>query len=315
MTEPVALDSAFMSRSGRVARSLARSLLSKGPGDRLPPISDLAAEHHVGVGTIQRALDILAETGAVTLEPRGALGTFVTASEPGGLWQLSGQSFVLGTMPLPYLREYEGLATALRATWRCDGVGLHLSFVRGAANRLEMVAKTTNEFAVTSRFAAETAIASGGHLVIAREFGAGSYGRDHVVLFAAGHGPQIGDGYRVGIDRSSYDQVALTHRECAGRSVTYVEVGYMHVLDALASGRIQAAIWDSGEIHGRLPQIEQAPLTAPAALELTSSVTTAVLVVGSEQLGLDRLVSVAVDPARVRRLQRDVVSGRRMPAY
>jgi hypothetical protein len=40
-----------------------------------------------------------------------------------------------------------------------------------------------------------------------------------------------------------------------------------------------------------------------------------VLVVGSEQLGLDRLVSVAVDPARVRRLQRDVVSGRRMPAY
>jgi hypothetical protein len=315
MADGAGLDTAFLSRSGRAARLLAGSLLGKAPGERLPPIADLAAEYHVGVGTVQRAVDILLSTGAVTLEPRGVLGTFITTVDVEALWQLAGHSYVTGSMPLPYLREHEGLATALRAAWTLPGVKLHLSFVRGAANRLEIAAGKADEFAIASRFAAEAAIADGLSLKVAVDFGRGSYGNGHVVLFAPGCGPRVVDGYRVGVDPSSYDQVALTRQECAGIGVRFVELGYMQLLDALAAGRIQAAVWDAGEIHGTRPAIERQPLSSPEALELEKAVTTAVLVVAENDDGLGRLVAEAVDPKRVRRLQREVVSGRRMPSY
>jgi hypothetical protein len=315
MADGAGLDSAFLSRSGRVARLLAGTLLGKAPGARLQPIADLAAEYHVGVGTVQRAVDILTGTGAVTFESRGVLGTFIKNVDVEALWQLAGHAYVTGSMPLPYLREHEGLATALRAGWRLPGVKLHLSFVRGAANRLEIAAGKADGFAIASGFSARAAIAEGLAVQVALDFGRGSYGNGHVVLFAPGHGPRIADGYRVGIDPSSYDQVALTREECAGIAVRFVELGYMQLLDALSAGRIQAAVWDAGEIHGSRPAIERQPLSSPAALELEKAVTTAVLVVGSQDEGLDRLVREGIDAKKVRRLQREVVAGRRMPSY
>jgi DNA-binding GntR family transcriptional regulator len=50
------------------------------PGQRIPRLRDLAAEHHVSVGTVVRALGMLTHDGTVVKGP--ANGTFVAHRNP-----------------------------------------------------------------------------------------------------------------------------------------------------------------------------------------------------------------------------------------
>ena len=145
----------LMSKAGAVAHRLALELSAASAGDRMPTVQDLSERHQVGKGTVQAALALLEEAGAVEIRPRGKLGTFVTSIDHRLLWEMAGGSSVSVAMPLPYSRRYEGLATGLHAAFIEVGVPLTLMFVGGAADRAAALHRERADFAVMSRLAAE----------------------------------------------------------------------------------------------------------------------------------------------------------------
>ena len=67
---------------------IAASLLAIEPGSRIPRVSDFATETSLGRGTIQGALRLLEEIGAIVLEARGHLGTFLVRTDRELLWDI-----------------------------------------------------------------------------------------------------------------------------------------------------------------------------------------------------------------------------------
>ena len=91
----------LMSKNGAVAVLLAREFISLGPSDRISTIGDYAKQYETGRGTVQAALKLLQAEGAVSLESRGHLGTFISAIDYQKLWR-GGLGTIRGVMPLPY---------------------------------------------------------------------------------------------------------------------------------------------------------------------------------------------------------------------
>ncbi|CAM5589502.1 GntR family transcriptional regulator OS=Streptomyces rimosus subsp. rimosus (strain ATCC /DSM 40260 / JCM 4667 / NRRL 2234) OX=1265868 GN=SRIM_029555 PE=4 SV=1 [Streptomyces rimosus subsp. rimosus] len=135
------IDERFLTRNGHAARRLAALLINQpteGEGARLPRVRDLAAELGVGNGTVQAALQLLEESGAMDTVARGHLGTFLVRADRAILWRLAGLGTVLAAMPLPHSRRREGLATGLRGAFEKTGAPFAITFMRGAATRVEL---------------------------------------------------------------------------------------------------------------------------------------------------------------------------------
>jgi DNA-binding GntR family transcriptional regulator len=82
----------LVSRQGVTVIKLANLLLTHQPGDRMQPVQQYAAEFGTGVGTVQAALTYLQDIGAVSLDSRGHLGTFVRQIDYPLIWSLTGQN-------------------------------------------------------------------------------------------------------------------------------------------------------------------------------------------------------------------------------
>ena len=86
---------------GIAVDKLAQDLLSRGEGDRIPPISEYQERLQVSRGTIQNALSYLTESGAVRLCRRGHLGTYIETLDYRKLQECCLNKELLGSMPLP----------------------------------------------------------------------------------------------------------------------------------------------------------------------------------------------------------------------
>src|SRR4051812_18657515 len=152
---------ALLSKQGLVITELARSLLLCETGDRTARVQEYAERLDASVGTVQVALTYLQSVGAAQLEPRGRLGTYARMLNYPLLWKLALNRPLSGGMPLPYSRRFEGLATGIRLQFAQQPLDLDLRFMRGAAQRMQLLATGMLDWALVSRFAAETAAAHG----------------------------------------------------------------------------------------------------------------------------------------------------------
>lgn len=306
----------FLTKNGLAATEVARDLLRRKVGDRIPRISDYAQRLGTGNGTIQAALKRLESSGAVKFETRGHLGSYIREINYQRLWELSGWTFVVGTMPLPYSRRYEGFATGLYEAFSEAGIPFSLSYMRGAAERLKVLANGNCDFVVLSRLAAEHALGKGESIRIVANFRPESYVGAHGVLLADPDGPgEILDGMRVGIDPESIDQSLLTEAECRGKSVQLVKVPYMQLVAKLQSRAIDATIWNTDEIRDRGVALRVEPLRQSEARELERKNTEAVLVVPSDRIGATPVLTELIRFETVVRVQGEVLAGTRSPAY
>jgi len=304
-----------MSQTGRVGQLLATSFLRLEPGDQVPTIAELAAAFEVGTGTVQKALDLLKDAGGVELQPRGHLGTFIRSVDRTALWKAAGADIVVGSMPLPYSRRYEALATGLRAAWPTDELELLLSFARGSEQRLQALTSNRVDFAVMSRFAADNALERGLPIEVAVQLPGHSYVQGHELLFAPGKGPEIKRGYRVGVDSTSADQVALTKLECADRAVEMIEISYMQLAEALTTNRIDAAVWSSDQLVMPMPEVSRTELHNNESRQLAGTVTTAVIVTSAEGAPARELIRSLLDVGLLEETLSRVLSGDELPSY
>ena len=302
-------ESALLSRAGSTAAAISWHLLSLSPGARLTPIGELARQLGVGVNTVQRALAVIQAEAGVVLDTRGRQGTYLVELDRVRLWRLAGQDQLLGLMPLPYSRRYEGLATGLREVMSAMGIASSLAFMSGSRKRIEALARG-EAFAVISGLALEQAKREGRKIAAPVEMAPGSFVESHGIIRRR---RQAGGRPRIGIDPDSIDQTMLSRAEFGDRA-SYRPIQYMQIVESLRRDLIDAAVW----VLDTAPNddlIETAPLSSRAAVALDRVATQAVLAVRQDDHVLAKFLADHVDVNMVLRIQRQVVKGTRIPSY
>lgn len=308
-------DARFLSRNGLAARQLAVLLLHHEPDTRLPRVRDFAEELGCGNGTVQAALQLLEESGAISTTARGHLGTFLAHSDRTVLWRLSGLGTLLAAMPLPYSRRYEGLATGLRGAFEEAGAPFAVTFMRGAGARTAALLEGKVDLVVLSRFAADQLI--GRHPVeLMADLGPATYVGAHGMLVR--HGVDLdAPGLRVAVDHTSEDLRMLVERAFAGREdIEWREASYMQLHDLFARDEVDATVWNLDEAQHRIgPGVEVRPLGDEVTRELALRNSSAAIICRTDGAKALATIRDTLDLSLVTRLQSDVLKGDRIPSY
>ena len=303
----------FLTKKGLVIRYLASDLIRMKKGDRLPVISEYQERFKVSRGTIQNAQNFLKEKGAIVCENRGQLGTFLVGIDYDILQTYAISGPVPGTMPLPYSKRYEGLATGLYAAFEKQDLRLNLAYIRGAKERIRLVCADVYRFAIVSRFAAKEAISEGYPVQIVVDFGKETYLSQHVLLFSDPTKRQMEDGMKVGIDYSSHDQHSLIERLTSGLRVTLVEMPAYQLLQALQTGKIEAGVWNYDEILDKGYQGLNYVFidTIPELYDMN----VAVMLCKKDDAEMTAIIENNAMAAEVLKIQKEVLSGEKVPNY
>lgn len=246
----------LLQKLGIMTNNLAIEFISLEVDDKIPTVAMLAEKYSTARGTVQSALKLLQDYDAIKLESRGHLGTRITDIDHIKLLQLADINSLVGVMPLPYSKRYEGLATGVFNTLNNEGISANLAFMRGANHRLKALKDGRYDFAITSRLSAEYYVKNDEPIDIVLGFGDYSYVNEHVLVLRDGFDGVFEKGSKVGIDKSSIDQTALTTAYFKDLDVQYIDLSYSQLTKALTSGEIDAAIWNRDDIEDNNSKIK-----------------------------------------------------------
>jgi len=310
------IDQKLLTKQGYLARVLARRLIGASAEERIPGVAEWAKDYRVGYGTVQEAMRLLEETGAVRFRRRGAQGTVVEAVRDDVLWYVANVGHLVGSLPLPYSRRYEGLATGLYMLLSEAGIPTSLSYIRGGARRLEALLRGGANFAVTSLFTTEVFLAKHpGALNVVMDLGPRTYVTEHRLILADTAKRGLEPGMRVGIDRDSPDQAVITEMELEDfeGDVRLLPMTYTHILRELEAGRLDAAVWNAEDVNG--DRFNVVPLSSPKARELSGANTMAAISVRADDEFSARIVRKKLERDQLLKIQGAVLEGDELPRY
>lgn len=294
---------------------IARELFDWQVGTQILRVADYAQKFQVGNGTIQGALHVLSEMGAIQLETRGQFGTFLVGIDRNQTRAVAGLGPLLGSTPLPYSRRYEGLATALYEMAARRSTAISLNYMRGGSTRVGALMRGQVDFVVISAMAYDLTCDQEPGLTAVAILPEGTYVGDHALLMNDQADGGISDGMKVGVDPTSIDQMELTRAEVDGRRVTLVQAPYTVLLDKLLRREIDAVIWNADDVQVRHPGISVRPLQSVAGRAMNRRHTQAALVARADRHGVAELLRQVMDPAVLTAIQDEVLSGQRLPSY
>lgn len=302
----------FITKKGLAIQSIAVELMYLKDGKRIPKIQEFANKLNVGNGTIQSALTFLVDEGAIELRSSGHLGTTLLSIDNTKLWRISGLGSILCTMPLPYSKRYEGLATALYDSFEKAGIPFDLAFQRGALSRIEGVIAGRFDLAVCSQMAAAKMQEEYPQLHIASTLGKHSYVGGHDLIMPPGSTQGIRDGLRVGVDFISMDQALMSDKLLKGYNIEWVACPYNQLIDKLLSGEIDATVLNSDELKEKHPHrnLKIIHLDQPNATN-----TKATIVCLEKNVHIKRIVSEIVQVSRIEEVQNQIMNNELLPKY
>lgn len=301
------------SKNGLAAKFIARELIQFSEGERIPRVSDFTEKLSLGRGTVQGALRVLEEVHAISLESRGHLGTFLKKRDINLLYEIAGIGPVMGVMPLPYSRKYEGLATGIVEGFEEMNKKSGLAYMRGARRRIESLKTRRYDFAIMSQLAAEEAVQEFEGLEILHTLGAETYVTSHKVFFSKSNHDKITDGMRIGIDYSSADQANITLLECEGLDVELIKADYMQLFNMLKNGSIDAAVWNADEARA-FKTFASSDFKSKKAKELAMKATRAAIVIESERTNIKEQIQF-LQFEKVEEVQKLVEDEKKYPHY
>lgn len=304
----------FYSKNGLAAKKIANILIQLEVGKKIPRVSDFCEALSFGRGTVQSAINLLEEMKAIKLEARGHLGTFLIRKDDELLLEIAGIAPLVGSMPLPYSRKYEGLATGLVEAFESTGNRINLTYVRGGINRIESLRTKRSDFAVVSKMTAEEVMLQYPNLKMIEKLGDHSYVSAHKVFLTDSKEVSIRSGMKIGLDMESPDQRRLTLAEVEGKDVHLVQVNYMQLFDMLQSGQIDAAIWNVDEKR-MIQAFKAVEFQSPLAKQLSLDTSEAVILIDGnrEQEIKEKWTSVAKE--EILKTQHKVETGKKIPHY
>ncbi|MFB1050701.1 GntR family transcriptional regulator YhfZ [Paraliobacillus sp. JSM ZJ581] len=304
----------FYSKNGLAAKKIAKLFLQLDEKEKIPRVSDYCEILSIGRGTVQNALRLLEEMKAIKLEARGHLGTFLVWKDKGMLLEISGFAPLIGSLPLPYSRKYEGLATGMVDAFETSGSRVNLIYMRGGVNRIEALRTKRCDYAVVSKMTADAMLDKYSNLIIMERLGSKSYVSAHKIFLADEEKTQVIDGMRVGVDRESLDQMHLTSLEFATKNVTYIDVNYMQLFEKLQANEIDATIWnvDEKKISQTFKSIS---FESEEALRVSKDTSEAVIVIDSEREEEIKDKWASVTKEQILIVQKSVENGEIIPHY
>ncbi|XXM71374.1 GntR family transcriptional regulator YhfZ [Lysinibacillus sphaericus] len=302
------------SKNGLAAKIIAQELIETKIGEKIPRVSDYSEKLNFGRGTVQSALSLLEQLKGIKLDPRGHLGTFLLKKDDNLLREIAGISPLIGSMPLPYSRKYEGLATGIVEAFEATGKNLYLTYMRGGLNRIETVRTKRCDFAIVSLMTAEKVLSDYPSLKIMKRLGANSYVSSHKIFLADALKDEVMDGMKIGVDMDSLDQRNLTFAEFEGRNVEFVNVNYMQLFDMLFSKKIDAAVWNMDD-RRMIRSFKAIDFQNPSAKKVSEGTSEAVLIIDGdrEEEIAEKWSSVEIE--RILDIQKSVETGERIPSY
>ncbi len=298
-------------KNGLIIMALARKLLGKQPGDRMENIIDIAAGMSVGRGTVQTAIRTLEEGGAIALDVRGHLGTFITAIDYTVLMSVSGMTHLVGVMPLPYSKRYEGLATGIyNVLNEKSGVPVNLAYMPGSERRINSLLEERYDFAVLSRAAADHHVSENDQIEILFSLNEHTYVSDHGFICRENYEP--GDTVmRIGVDHSSFDILSMTSFFFQNRKIKIVPMKYSSVINNIKAKKIDGAIWSLEEQIIRDPELRYEPIQS----NMDSKYTQAALLIRKSDDGTKNFLERFFDIDEVERIQGCVLNNEVLPNY
>lgn len=302
----------LMSKNGLAVLRLANVLLKYQVDDRTPTVTELSEKLGISRGTAQSALKTLQANHAIEIVSKGHLGSYVVSKNDKILLELAGINLLVGAMPLPYSRKYEGLATGIITTMENKhGIPMTLSYMRGAKNRIAMVLENRYNFAVVSKYAAKEFMkAHQNNIEIVSEFGEKTYCSSHVILFHDRKVKEVKDHMKIGIDRDSIDQSDMTKRICGDKKVKYIPVESSNLLHLVEKGEIDAAVWNEDEIIDKMTNINYQTVSIDE-----NDDTNAVVVTAANSPQMTELLRHMLDVKEILRIQEFVMQGKMTPSY
>jgi hypothetical protein len=306
----------LLEKNGLICREIARDVIGLEPGTRIRTTSEYARLLRAGQGTVQKAFKTLEDMGAVEIETRGHRGTYLNRKDLGRLWAISGLGTVTGMMPLPDSGEFEGIATALTLLYREADIPFNLLHLNGATRRVEYL-KSGADFVVLSRFAAERARAADGDLRLLLSCGPDTFYRGDSLAVLTRPGTDGSEVRRVGLDGSSWDHAEITRREFSDRPVEFVQTPYHMIPDLILGGSIDAAVWrrTTKRVEAASRILNLRPLGSEGARRMVQDQSSLAVVSLRDNDAKNSLFQQVIDEARLSRIQREVMSGERIPLF
>lgn len=305
----------LMSKNGIAIVSLAREIFTLNIDDRIQTVEQFSEALSLGRGTIHTALKFLQKEKAITLESRGHLGTYINFIDYKKLWTIADIGTIMGVMPLPYSKRYEGLATGLYTTFETMDIHFSLAFMRGSSKRIEALSSGRYNFAVVSKLAAKLEMQKSDNIEIAYEFPESSYVGRHVIIFGDKKQTKITPKMRVGIDPDSIDQIILTNYECEGIDVEFIDISYTQIFNNIKNNVIDAAIWNGDELKEQAENYGISPLSNKKSTNLSKEDTIAVIVVEKGNKMIHEILSKFIDIKEISNIQRKVIEDKIIPTY
>ncbi|MBL8153800.1 MAG: hypothetical protein JNM70_06415 [Anaerolineae bacterium] len=302
-----------MLSSEAIVAHFARYLLQLKEGDRVQSVRNFARAHQASLGTISNALAQIEGSGAVTLERRGHLGSFVLSRSIGALWQLAeGQPLVI-SFPLIAHPRLEGLATSLKKHLSAAGIDVYLMFIRGSRTRMKALREGRCHIAVMSHFAADALCTRQEEAVLTLP--AESYVGRHAVFYRP-QPPAHGRLLRVAVDRDSFDVEGLTKLEFADQVVEYKPVTFMQLPRLLKGDYVDAGIWSVDDMSPHVGEhIAYRPLSPQVLEQVQDRDTSAALVIRADNASVRAVAQSILQAEAVLSIQRLVMDGEMVPEY
>lgn len=302
----------LLNKNALIINSLAKEFMTKEEGDRISTVAEYAEKYSLARGTVQLALKFLCELEAVAIDRRGHLGSYLTMIDYMKLLNVTDINFIVGVMPLPYTKRYEGLATGLYNSEFAKRFSLNLAYMRGAVNRLESLMQNRYDFAVMSKLAAKYYIANGHDIDIVLSFGRNSFVGNHAIVFFDPKTKTIADGMRIGIDSTSIDHELITRRLVAGKKVQLLDMPYNVIKAKLREGELDAAVMTLDEVKDK--EINYNTKLVDLVVSDYEN-TEAVIVVKRDRLEIKKILEKYISKDTVLDIQDSVISNKLTPNY
>ena len=297
--------------SVEVVAHLSKYLLQMKEGDRLESVRELGKSYNVSVGTISNALATLESSGAIQIEKRGHLGSFVESRSLGVLWNFAEQEPLVISCPLIAHSRLEGLATSLKKIISAAGLDVYMVFIRGSVTRMNALREKKCHIAIMSTFAAEQLCTPKEEVSLTLP--AQSFVESHAVYYQTKmpqHPP------RIAIDHDSIDIKALTQLEYDGEDVEYVSVTYMQLPHLLKSDQIDAGIWSTDDMDHHVGDvIAYRPLRQSVQEQVNGTDTSTALITCAKDSSVHAIIDSVMDVDAILDIQAQVMQGIVVPEY
>ncbi len=294
-----------------VLKEIASDLLGRQVGDRMETIVRYTERLAVARGTVQSAIKTLEAEGAIRIDARGHMGSYLTAIDYLKLLEACDRATLFGVMPLPYSPRYEGFATGVLKELGQSGLDVGMAYMSGADRRVDALLGGRYEFAVVSSYSAQWYVEQNMPIQILFSFAPYTYINDHFLITRRGFEPKDGEPIKFGVDRTSHDQMSWVNELFQDKEKTLVPLQYMHIIDHIRDGVIDATVW-SLEQPFDSELIDAVPLKDGGRFTKN---TAAAIIIRADDNATANYLNRFLNSARVEETQQKVMRGELLPNY